>query len=265
MNYYFVLAVPGLDCEIGLANFAPSDPRQPLRNQHVCTARPEHGLWAVDCHGVIAPGAVLALRPADLGLSAEEARSTLVFMSPDRLSGRLPALPRPAGFTSVPSWRAHLRVVSPTTSAGYQGEYPAGMFDIRRPRLVSISAMLQPGLHNALLLACFNGDATARCGSLRINRLRGGEQLMTAPIVCNQVNYVDLSPLLLETAPELLLFSSDDVAGIPIFFCRDAEARQMSLEHTHPPMELMVFGAADARNRVIQKMRSAWMKLVQHG
>lgn len=264
MNYYFFLSAPGLDCDISLVNFAPGDPAHPLRGQHVCSARPADGEWAVATHGAIKPGTILTVRPADLGLTAAEARSCLVFMSPTPVNGIMKTLPQPTGFDSTPAWRANLRVISPTTATSYQGEYPAGMFGIRRPRLVSICAMLQPGLVNALFLACFDGNAAPHGGTLRVNRLCGGELMMTMPVTGNQVNYLDLADLALDGEPELLMFSSDDIAGIPVFFCRDINARQMSLEHTHPPMELTVFGPPASRNRVIQKMRSAWMALMQH-
>ena len=122
--------------------------------------------------------------------------------------------------------------------------------------------MLQPGLINALLFATFNGVATLRTGSIRINRLHDGALLDTVVVHANQVNYIDLSPLALGDSPELFLFSSEDIAGIPIFFCRDADGRHMSLEHTHPPMELTVFGRPESRYRVINKMRTAWLEMM---
>ena len=261
MNYYFFLPAPGLESEIGLANFAPSNPdRHKLREQHICSARPVDGVWAVKCHGIVVPNSTHTVRPSDLGLSHQDAASCLVFMSPTPVTGRLDTLPRPAGFESAPAWRANLRIISQSTSVSYQGEYPAGMFDIPRPRLVSICAMLQPGMINSLFLACFNGKASPKVGTIRIIRLKTGEQLAETSVEWNRVNHVDLTSINLSETPELVLLSSDDMAGIPIFFARDSEARYLSLEHTHPPAELTVFGDPDSRNRVIQKMRTAWLE-----
>jgi hypothetical protein len=265
MNYYFFLPAPGLDCEIGLANFAPADSgHRHLVEQHVCSARAVDGVWLTDNHGTIKPGRLRAVRPSDIGLTHDDAASCLVFMSPQPVSGRMNTLPRPAGFECAPAWRANLRIIAASTSVSYQGEYPAGMFDIRQPGLVSICAMLQPGLINSLFLASFNGRAAQHEGSIQISRLKTGEVLAEAPAVWNRVNHIDLSAIDLPATPELVLLSSNDMAGIPIFFSRDVDASHLSLEHTHPPAELTVFGEPDARNRVIRKMRAAWLGLTRH-
>ncbi len=266
MNFYFFLVVPGFDCEIALANFAPdADVLAPIAARQVCSARPVDDGWEVACHGPIAAGEIRAVRPRDLGLSMEEAVSCLVFMAPEPISGRMDQLPRYPGFDTVPAWRANLRVIAPTTSVGYQGEYPAGMFDIRNPRLVSLCAMIQEGLANAILLASFTASAGSRRGRIRVNAAASGELFGEFAVWTNRVNHVDLGDLGDAARGELLLVSSDDVAGIPIFFSRDADGRHLSLEHTHPPAELTVFGALAHRTRVVQRMREAWLKRARHG
>jgi hypothetical protein len=231
----------------------------------VCSARPLDGAWLLETHGSIAPGALRSVRPADLGLTPEQAASSLVFMSPKPLSGRCETLPRFEGFESAPAWRANLRILAGSTSVSYQGEYPAGMFDIRRPSLVAVCSMLQPGLTNALFLPSFSAHASLRKGTLRLTRVKTGALLAEVGVECNCVNFIDLHEVNLPDPPELLLLSSEDMAGIPLFFTRDAEGKRLSLEHTHPPAELTVFGTPDTRNRVIQSMRSAWIGISRHG
>ena len=205
------------------------------------------------------------MRPSVLGLSSTEAASCLVFLSPKPITGRLSALPRYSGLETTPAWRANLRIIAPTTSVSYQGEYPAGMFDIPRPRLVSVSALLQPGVANSLLLASFNGKFPPGTGSIKITRAKTGEPLLNVPVAWNRVNHIDLSSIVLADVPELILLSSEDIAGIPIFFAHDNLMQYLSLEHSHPPAELTVFGQADARNRVVQKMRSDLLALSGRG
>jgi hypothetical protein len=120
--------------------------------------------------------------------------------------------------------------------------------------------MLQPGVNNSLFLASFNGRATPKGGTIKLTRLKTGEQLAEIWVEWNRVNHINLSSIKITDPPDLILLTSNDIAGIPIFFARDLEARHLSLEHTHPPMELTVFGRDETRRRISRTMRTAWLR-----
>ena len=267
LNYYFFLQAPGLDCEIGLANFAPAEkPERARREYYICHARPAGSTWQFATFGTLAPQAVCAVRPTNLGLDAEQAASTLVFLSPEELSGERAQVPRYSGFDSIPAWRANLKVVAPTTSASYQGEYPAEMLDIARGKLLSVSAMLQggPGIVNGVFLVSFRAAAESFAAALDITRLSDGALLKRATVHSNRVNYVDLSDLALGAPPELIALSSTGIAGIPVYLARDSTSSCLSLEHTHPPTELTAFGSAEDRFAVVARMREQWLQRLRH-
>lgn len=261
MNYYFFLQAPGLDCEIGLANFAPSaEPKRAQREYFICSARPVGDAWQTATFESLSPQAVRAVRPSDLGLDAEQAASTLVFLSPEELSGERAELPRYAGFDSIPAWRANLKVVAPSTSASYQGEYPVEMLDIPRGKMLSVSAMLQagPDLINGVFLASFRSTARSFAATINIARLSDGSLLKSAEVQSNRVNFVDLAGL--SPGPGLVAISSTGIAGIPVYLTRDRASRYLSLEHTHPPAELTAFGRAEDRFAVVNNMRDRWLQ-----
>lgn len=267
MNYYFFLQAPGLDCEIGLANFAPSSvPARKQREYHICHARPIGNCWHLATSGVLAPLSARAVRPSDLGLDAEQAASTLVFLSPEELTGEREKLPRFPGFDSIPTWRANLKVVAPTTCASYQGDYPAEMLDIPRGKLLSVSAMLQagPNLVNGVFIASFRATAASFDATVDVTRLSDNALLRCASVQSNRVNYIDLSGLRIGAPSELIALSSSDIAGVPVYLTRDRTASCMSLEHTHPPAELTAFGDSRDRFAVINRMRDQWLQRLGH-
>jgi len=268
LNYYFFLQVPGLDCEIGLANFSPAQlPARAQREYFICHARPVDGAWQLATFDVIPPRTVRAVRPSSLGLDAQQAVDTLVFLSPGELSGRRKDLPRFAGFESIPAWRANLKVLTGSTCASYQGEYPAEMLDIPRGgRLLSVSAMLQRGrdIVNGVFLVSFRADAESFAANLDATRVSDATLLLRTTVRSNRVNYVDLSGLPHSTSSELIALSSTGISGIPVYLTRDRSNRFLSLEHTHPPAELTTFGNPEDRFAVVARMRDQWLERLRH-
>ncbi len=53
--------------------------------------------------------------------------------------------------------------------------------------------------------------------------------------------------------------TSKDAHGIPIYFSHSTDYKNLSLEHTHPPTEMTVFGAASSRFLIAKKMKNFWL------
>ena len=54
---------------------------------------------------------------------------------------------------------------------------------------------------------------------------------------------------------DLMIFTSEHYGGIPIYFSKSKDARSLSMEHTHPPVEHVFMGK---RHLFQKKKKSFW-------
>lgn len=263
MEYYFFLKAPDLDAEIVLANFPPS-PDHSSRDQpaHVCIAQPEEKSWNIQTLAQVESGASYAVRSKEFPDWTDDIlRASLVFLSYQSLDGKHEKLPVTEDFSSVPAWRASLKIRSPFTTVSYQGEYPGRMMQIPKGSLISFGPFSQKGegIRNALFVASFSAHPRQVGGRILFRGMQSGRLLGERPIISNQVNYIDLDGILPEDPDEMVLAASPDTPGIPLYFSFTQDARYLSLEHTLSPTEYTAFGLEDVRMPITRLMKTGWM------
>ncbi|MEQ8195094.1 MAG: hypothetical protein RIB59_11465, partial [Rhodospirillales bacterium] len=121
----------------------------------------------------------------------------------------------------------------------------------------SFGPFLQTG--NDLSTTCLLVNLQARPGfdESRVSIATLRERLVLKEVRArrNSCTAIDLSDLA-EQNDGLLCVYSRDMTGIPIYLSHDRDFRHLSLEHSHPPAELVIFGN---RNQVQGRMKSWWL------
>ena len=151
---------------------------------------------------------------------------------------------------------------SPTTSTSYQGEYPGSMLGIEKGTLLSLGPLVQlkAGLTSKLILVNLGAKPGNETGQVRFAQMRKRKVLHETTVRRNHCNVIDLS--LLDCDDDPICIFSNDLTGIPIFLTHDLKFTKMSMEHTHPPTEMLVFG----NKRKLQKQMKGWWlsKIFKH-
>ena len=157
--------------------------------------------------------------------------------------------------TNFPSWRATLGLSSKFSEVSYQGEiipFPA------KASMLSLAPFIQidKDIKNYALLMNIEKTPTYRNAAVKIFDLYTKDLLLTQKVTSNQINVISLDNLKV-TETSLLALVCRNMAFIPLFFSVSKEGKSMSLEHTHPPSEFVVFGKKfGAQNHLKQRIFS---------
>lgn len=256
MNYHFFPRVPGLRTTVTLANFPPVDGA-------VDQARPEiaHAVWSDGTRwhsralAEVPPGTLFRVGEDSLPESGDGL--IFLFLNPEHLPEILERPPITARRDTSPAWRANIRLASATTATSFQGEYPGAMAALAKGTLLSIAPMSRaaPGCETLLLLANMRPDSAYGEARLEFLRLDDRTVVGEATARFNQLTIADLGAICgADERPVAVV--SREITGIPLYLTRDPAGRHLSLEHSHPPAESVVFGERDAVQRT---MKSWWL------
>lgn len=262
MNYYFAPNIPQLQTRLTLSNYSPVGMGEPAEKICVYNSWTDGEKWHVQQIGKLDPGDSKSFSVSDRAATPSTDSILLYFLFPEGLGDSLESLPvRPDVLSTVPEWRANIQLCSPTTSVSYQGEYPDSMLGIPKGSLVSVGPMDQEseGVFTKLILTNIRSDPRMLIRTLVLRGLKTGRIYDTFEVKTNHCNVLDLTGgVRLAEEPTCLL--SPDMAGIPVYFSHDSEYQFMSLEHTHPPISLTLFGDARRRMEMVRKMKQYWLK-----
>jgi len=262
MDYYFFLESSNLKSELTLSNFPCSDnvPWKAERG-YVCVATVVEGQWHIQTVDAIKPFDSIHLKGEDLVLRGPLSR-TVVFLSYSRIEGVYDELPSSSDFESVPQWRGNISLISPTTRVSYQGEYPQRMLNTEKGSVVSIGALHQidDNIRNVLYFVNFNKRPISTKGSLFVSRYSNKELILETEISTNKVNRICLDNMNHISDAELLLVGSKNILGIPVYFSHSLDNKFLSLEHTHPPHEVLAFGQLKNRFSIIRSAKKMFLE-----
>ena len=145
--------------------------------------------------------------------------------------------------------------------SSYQGEYPLGMANILNSTFFSFDALKSETsnrVKNFLLL--MNVKRNAFCQEIRkvqiyhpfnkniIHELFARENLISIHDLSFLENY--------QAIKKVNFLSCNNCVFIPLFFSIDLITKQLSLEHTHPPIE-MLWG--NDRNQAVNIIKKKWV------
>jgi hypothetical protein len=261
MNYFFCLEHPELSGHVTVSNYAPVGGRPAAREEmFVYAARPQSGQWAIRETGSLGPGDSRTYAGTDAFDSTEPGITTF-FLYPDPLPSRVEKLPNAQIMDTRPAWRGNIQLRSQTMTASYQGEYPGGMLGIPNGTMVSLSPLVQDGdgIRTTLLFVNLQFEARIEPRALVIGRLRDQTPIDVREVMTNSCSVIELDGLTNDPTNPLCFFSPDTV-GIPLYLSYDDGFHHMSIEHSHPPTEMLVFGNVGARRPVARELKDFWLE-----
>jgi hypothetical protein len=264
MNYYFLPQVSALKSTVTLVNFPPtatSSWDSQSANVHATFSTGES--WKVIFIQKIAPGDTLSFTMEGLSEKPPEGNSLFIFMYPKRLPEKLKTLPTDYFMESEPNWRGNIQLSSATTSVSYQGEYPSFMLNLSNAKLLTFNPLIQTqqGVSTQLIVVILLRTPEIKEGRLFVVRQISGKVEKECKITTNACNLIDLEGLQNDSDDPLCLYSPDMV-GIPIFFSHDPSYQFMSLEHSYPLHEVVVFGDDAKRGHFLREIKSHWIKFL---
>jgi hypothetical protein len=182
------------------------------------------------------------------------------YVTSKELSGKMKALPTENLWKSdIPEWRA---------SSGFRNNYCQTSYQAEvvplppKASMLSFHPFIQYGpVSNYLLLLNLKSDPSIVSSKLTIYSTRSTRILLETEIQANSATLVPLDPLNIPRN-ELPVIESKNLAAIPFGVGISHDERQISMEHTHPPASLTIYG----NRRVIQgKIKSSWSEYLSRG
>jgi hypothetical protein len=262
MNYYFMPRIEGLKCSVTLANFPCVEGERPWSIEQVLhVAWSDHSSWQVRALDTVSPGKSVVYSSNELPSELPNDVSPFLFLHPKKLPSTLTRLIISDLMLTSPNWRANIQLSSPTTSTSYQGEYPGSMLGIEKGTLLSLGPLVQlkTGLTSKLILVNLGAAPGNEVGHIRFAQMNRQKILLEATVRRNHCNIIDLSALNCDGSDDPVCVFSNDLTGIPIFLTHDLEYKKMSLEHTHPPAEMLVFGN---KGKFQKQMKGWWLSKI---
>jgi hypothetical protein len=264
MNYYFMPRIEGLKCRVTLANFPCVEGERPWSLEQILhVAWSDHSLWQVRALDNVSPGKSVVCTCDELPSELPRDISPFFFFHPKKLPSTLDRLIISDLMLTSPNWRANIQLSSPTTSTSYQGEYPGRMVGIEKGTFLSLGPLVQlkTGLTSKLMLVNLGAKPGNEICQVRFAQMRRQKVLHKTAVLRNHCNIIDLSFLDCDDSDPVCLFSND-LTGVPIFLTHDLNFTKMSLEHTHPPTEMLVFGD---KRKFQKQMKDWWLsKIYKH-
>ncbi len=258
MNYYFMPRFPGLKAAVSLADFTAVDGVIPWPEDMIAHVTWTDGTkWQVRHLGSVVSGQVHRYTEDDLPPDCPSDASPFLFLYRTQLPATLDALPVEHFMDMSPAWRGNIQLFGDTTAVSYQGEYPSFMTNIPRGTLLSFSSFIQNGSGvktNFILPHLRQSPVIEEC-AIRFIGATTRKIYKDAIVRTNHTSVVDLSDIN-PVSGELVLAVSRDITGIPLYLSHMENFTQLSFEHTHPPVELVVFGKRDLYQK---KMKSFWL------
>ena len=250
--------VPGLKGAVSLADFPSVDGVIPWPEDTFAHVTWTDGVkWQVRRLGTVISGQVHRYTEDDLPSDCPEKASPFLFLYPTELPSSLDVLPFDKFMDMSPTWRGNIQLFSETTAASYQGDYPSFMTKIPRGTLLSYSSFIQNGVgvQTSFILPNLRENPEVKDYKIRFIGAMTRTIYKDAIVRSNHTSVIDLSDLE-PTRGEVILAVSRDLTGTPLYLSYTLDFTQLSLEHTHPPAELVVFGD---RNLYQKNMKSYWL------
>ena len=244
MFYYFFLNSQSdhLKSCINIVNHAPhslSDSN--LSNLHINYFYSNGEKWKFNYFGEIKKNELININKDDLGIKVKD-KSIFICLS-EKKNIDDDYLQNSYKLEKIfhPPMRSNIKIFNNYSAASYQGEIPA-IFLKKKLSLVSCSPMIQKtkGIKNFFYL--INLSNSPEIKEFKVEVLNIDKQKISE-LICktNTVNFYDIEEIN-KTNDLVYIFKSSEYGGIPLYFSVNDDYTNMSIEHTHPPVEHVVFG-----------------------
>jgi hypothetical protein len=261
MNYYPLLDTGDLKGFVSLANFPPTETWAPAVSC-VYAAQPDGEKWLIYPCGLLPPGQTRRFNRSSNNFMAD--RSIFFFMSErETLPTELSELPSPNKYQyATPRWRGTLGISGEHMEASYSGEYPDEMLPLAKSSCISLSPLLQVGDSKQTSILFVNMISKPQLANYpaRLIDAVTKKVLQEWTVNSNTVNECMVSPeISSRTDSNLAHFVVEGITGVPVYFSINKATGSMSLEHSHPPVEFLVFGEGSAKTTLVRSIKKEWL------
>ncbi len=261
MNYYPLIETSDLSGFVTLANFPPTE-RWKKTEAFVYAAQLIQGKWHITPLGILAPGETRRYTRKSGNFC--DSSSIFFFMSPEStLSLQIDELPLPTQYqTATPRWRATLGVSMNGGDAAYSGEYPDEMLKLEKSSCISLCPLIQlsKNIQTTIVFINMLRKPLNQEYSAQLIDCQTKDTIQKWNIRSNKVNICEISPELFKDVKNALTsFVVNGITGIPVYVSKDIESGFLSFEHSHPPIEFLVFGGARTRQEIVRNIKKEWV------
>jgi hypothetical protein len=179
----------------------------------------------------------------------------LLYPTPEKLDSKLSLLPpKPYWYSRVPEWRCTSGLFNDKSQTSYQSE----IFPLpSKASLLTFHPFIQFNeIKNYLLVLNITREPSIKNHEIELFNSRNLKKHGSAMLKTNSASIVELDSFGF-TPDDLPLFLSREMAGIPFGLGVANDGSMLSLEHTHPPASLVLFGD---RNEVQGKIKKRWLQ-----
>lgn len=240
---------------VELAYLPPNNWENPLKtNLKLYLLWPSDGLWKTRELGQIQFGQVVRFSTEDFGGEEFQTGLALVYPTSQALPSTLDTLPAEAFWSSrIPEWRCTSGLYNSWAQTSYQSEiFPFP----NKASLLTFHPFIQEGdLRNYLVLLNVIKEPRVAESFLEIRDAASLKLRDKIKVFSNSLNCIPLDVYKFSQS-ELPIFYIDSMAAIPFGLGVSKDGQMLSLEHTHPPASLVLFGQ---RNSVQGRIKQKWV------
>ena len=213
--------------------------------------------WRSEFQGVINRGESIRVNSSSLKPEMLKTGICLIYPTADELMPKLGFLPKkPYWFSNVPEWRCTSGLFNDSAQTSYQAEmYPLPS----RASMLTFHPFIQFNeIDNYLLVLNITSEPDIETHKLELFNSSNLERYGLAEVHNNSASVIKLDEYGF-TSNDLPLFISRTMAGIPFGLGIAKDGSMLSLEHTHPPASLVLFGN---RNQIQSKIKKSWFQRI---
>jgi len=261
MSYYPIFSLPFAESFVVVHNFSPSSLQfvRP-RRRYLYITYTDGTKWTTTLLHEMIPFSSFEVSYYQISHLLPSSSTGFLFLSTNSTLEQVTSILPPSDTPlTLPAWRSTIgvRLTSGVTSS-YQGEilpFPP------KASLLTFDLLSQKSPHLANYLLFFNLQSAPEISahSLQVNDLLPPHGLRDSHVLySNSLTLIPLSNSAYDQASPLV-FTSRAVSGVPLFLTISKDYNSISLEHTHPPAALSIFGN---RYAVQKSLKSRWFSLV---
>lgn len=217
----------------------------------------EGNYWRSEIQCLLNYDEVIRVNSDDLNPKMLNYGLCLLYPTVDELAPKLEVLPKdPYWFSNVPEWRCTSGLFNETAQTSYQAEiYPLPS----KASMLTFHPFIQfNNIDNYLLVLNITNEPAITSHEIELFNSTDLKKRGTATVKTNSASIIPLDEYGF-TASDLPLFLSRKMAGIPFGLGVAKDGSMLSLEHTHPPASLVLFGN---RNEVQGKIKKKWLQRI---
>jgi hypothetical protein len=241
MSFYPILDSPECTGFTVLYNYPPNNWQKIFgreRALYVCWA--ETDLWHSKKLAMVPFGESIRITRLALESVVPTECTPFLFLTeedPPAISESLPSRFSPS---TIPNWRGTLGLMACSGSyTSYQGEvdpFP------QNATLLTFGSMLQKSeiVENFFIFVNLENSPVKRKAIFELRSFLNPKAILAEfEIINNQANVIAIDKNI-ASSNELIIISSRNMGGIPLYFSKTRGSPTMSLEHTHPPASLVI-------------------------